>query len=85
MSERHGYHGNYRPKPVKQGAEYTLTVQEMSKRNDGIAKVNGFIVFIAGGKVGETYKVKIVKVANRYAVGEIISNEQSASDIQEEE
>ncbi len=85
LNEHHGYHGSYRLKPVKQGAEYTLKVEEMSKRNDGVAKVNGFVVFIAGGKLGETYRVKIVKVGNRYAVGEIVSNEQSMPETQEEE
>lgn len=73
------FHGSgFRPKPVEQGQVYTLTVQEMSKKNDGVAKVNGFVIFVPNGQIGQTYQVKITKIGNTYAVGEIVSNEEAS-------
>ncbi len=73
------FHGSgLRPKPVEQGQVYTLTVQEMSKKNDGVAKVNGFVIFVPNGQIGQTYQVKITKIGNTYAVGEIVSNEEAS-------
>jgi len=63
--------GRFGPKPVKLGAEYELEVNEISKRGDGVARVKGFVIFIAGAKKGQKYKVKIIKVADRFAVGKI--------------
>ncbi len=70
--------GRFGSKPVKVGAEYELEVNEISKRGDGVARVKGFVVFIAGAQKGQKYKVKITKVADRFAVGKIEEEGQAA-------
>lgn len=75
LSDESRGHGRFRPKPVSEGAVYDLEITETSRRGDGIARVKGFVIFVAGAKQGEKYKVKVVKVARNYAVGEIVPEE----------
>jgi predicted RNA-binding protein with TRAM domain len=66
--ERRGGFGG--PKPVEEGKEYDLEVTEISQKGDGIARVQGFVIFVKGGKVGEKSKVRITSVGPRFAIGE---------------
>jgi len=61
------------PKPVKVGDEVEVKVEAVASKGDGIAKKDGFVIFIKGAKEGETIKVKITDVKARFAIGEIIS------------
>ncbi|MCL4344052.1 MAG: TRAM domain-containing protein [Thaumarchaeota archaeon] len=70
--------GRFGSKPVRVGAEYELEVSEISKRGDGVARIKGFVIFIAGAQKGQKYKVKITKVADRFAVGKIAEEGQSS-------
>jgi len=54
------------------GKEYDVTITEISRRGDGIAKIEGFIIFIPGAKVGQQTRIKIVQVGNRFANGQIV-------------
>lgn len=65
---------NFAPKPVKTGEEYDVEITEISRRGDGIAKIQGFIIFVAGAKAGQKARVKVTNVANRYATAEIVSS-----------
>ena len=62
---------DFGPKPVKVGDEIDLTVEAVAAKGDGIAKKDGFVIFIRGGQMGQTYKVKITEIKARSAVGEI--------------
>lgn len=69
MKKRRKYTG---PKPVKVGEEYLVEIREISKRGDGIARIEGFVIFVPNTKIGDRVKIIIKRVAARYAVGEII-------------
>lgn len=60
------------PKPVEMGKEYDVDVTERSNRGDGIARIQGFVVFVKNGKVGDKVKVKVTSIGNRFAIGEIV-------------
>ena len=47
------------PKPVEVGKEYDVTITESSRRGDGVAKIEGFVIFVTGGKQGEKTRIKI--------------------------
>ena len=64
---------SFAPKPVKAGEEYDVEITELSRRGDGIAKIQGFIIFVIGAKTGQKLRVKITNVSNRYASAEIVS------------
>jgi predicted RNA-binding protein with TRAM domain len=61
------------PKPVEVGKEYEVEVTEVSKQGDGVARVQGFVVFVNGGKAGQKVKVKIDQVGNRFAKATVVS------------
>jgi predicted RNA-binding protein with TRAM domain len=70
---RGGYGGQGRsfpPKPVEVGKVYDLEVTDTSKRGEGVAKVEGLVVFIPGAKPGQKLKVRITRVSQRFAIGE---------------
>ena len=60
------------PKPVKTGDELEVKVEEVASKGDGIAKKDGYVVFVKDAKQGEAVKVKITDVRARFAIGEII-------------
>jgi predicted RNA-binding protein with TRAM domain len=60
------------PKPVEIGKEYYVQVTERSDRGDGIARIQGFVIFVKNGKAGEKVKVRVTSVGNRFAISEIV-------------
>jgi len=58
------------PQPVEVGKEYNVTITETSRRGDGVAKIDGFVIFVVGGKPGEQARIKITQVGPRFANGE---------------
>ena len=65
--------GSFGPKPVETGKEYDVQITETSRQGDGIARVQGFVIFVKGGKVGQNCKVKITNVGARFATAELTS------------
>ena len=59
-------------KPVEVDKEYEAEIEDISTRGDGIAKIEGFIIFVPNTKKGERAKFKITKVGNRFAIGELV-------------
>jgi predicted RNA-binding protein with TRAM domain len=69
--------GNSRPrfnvnKPVELDKEYEADIEDISRRGDGIAKIEGFIIFVANTKRGQHVKFKVTRVGNRFAIGELV-------------
>jgi predicted RNA-binding protein with TRAM domain len=64
--------GSPAPKPVEVGKEYEVDVTDISRKGDGIARIQGFVIFIENGKVGNKIKVKVTEVADRFAKATII-------------
>jgi len=65
---------SFKPKPVEVGKEYDVTISDISRRGDGIAKIDGFVIFVAGGKQGQSAKIKVTQVSNRYAMGTVVAS-----------
>ena len=59
-------------KPVELDKEYEAEIEDVSRRGEGIAKIEGFIIFVPNTKKGEHVKFKITKVGNRFATGELV-------------
>ncbi|MFY9796798.1 MAG: TRAM domain-containing protein [Candidatus Nitrosopolaris sp.] len=67
-----GSRGSPGPKPVEVGKEYEVDVTDISRKGDGIARIQGFVIFIENGKVGYRLKVKVTEVADRFAKATIV-------------
>ena len=59
-------------KPVEVDKEYEATIEDVSRRGDGIAKIEGFIIFVPNTKKGDHVKFKVVRVGSRFAIGELV-------------
>jgi len=64
--------GNFGPKPVETGKEYDVQITETSRQGDGIARVQGFVIFVKNGKVGQTSKIRVTNVGARFATAELV-------------
>lgn len=58
--------------PVNEGEEYDVKIEDMGRDGDGIAKVEGFIVFVSGAKKGDEVKIKINSVRRNFAFAEVV-------------
>ena len=61
-------------KPVELGKEYEAKIEDLSRRGDGIAKIEGFIIFVPNTEEGDHVKFKVIRVGNRFAIGELIKS-----------
>jgi len=70
---RGGYRpGSFRPKPVEVGKEYEVDISEVSRRGDGIARIQGFVIFVSGARAGQRVKIRVTRVGERFANAEIV-------------
>src|ERR671932_2794905 len=69
---------NFGPKPVETGKEYDVQITEISRKGDGIARIQGFVIFVKNGKVGQNAKIRVLQVGNRFATAEIVNGAQSS-------
>lgn len=70
--ERRSY-GPATEKPVKEGEEHEVTIDAVGSRGDGIAKVNNFVIFVPGVQAGQTVRVRITSVRERFATAEVVA------------
>ena len=61
------------PKPVEIGKEYDVQVTERSDRGDGIARIQGFVIFVKNGKVSQNAKVQVERVGARFATATLVT------------
>jgi len=67
------YAGSGAPKPVKAGDEIEVEIEAVASKGDGIAKKDGFVIFIKGAAQGQKVKIRVTEVKERFAVGEIVA------------
>lgn len=53
--------------PVEEGEVRTVEIEDEGSEGDGIAKVDGFTVFVSGADIGETVEIEIEDVKPNFA------------------
>jgi predicted RNA-binding protein with TRAM domain len=61
-------------KPVKVGEELDVTITEVSRRGDGVARVQGFVIFIPNTKQGTQAKIRIKEIRPSFATAELVES-----------
>ena len=64
------YKQNDRNVPVVEGKEYDVTIEDVGRGGDGIARIDGFVIFVPNATKGETLTVKITSVKQKFAFAE---------------
>ncbi|MGB7000526.1 MAG: TRAM domain-containing protein [Halobacteriota archaeon] len=59
--------------PLNVGDTYDVSVEDVGREGDGIARVEGFVVFVPNTKKGDNVKIRISKVSRRVGFGEVIT------------
>ncbi len=59
--------------PVTVGEEYEVDITEISPNGEGIARINGFVIFVANAKLGVHAKVKVKSLDSVSADAELVS------------
>jgi predicted RNA-binding protein with TRAM domain len=57
-------------KPVEEGKEYEVDIKELSRRGDGLTRIEGFVVFVPNTRPGDHVTVRVTQVRDRFAVAE---------------
>ena len=53
---------NSQEAPVKVGEIHEVEIKSVGEKGDGIARVNGFVLFVPSVKKGDYVKIKVTKV-----------------------
>lgn len=56
--------------PVNVGETYDVSISDIAKEGDGIARIQGFVIFVPQTKVGDNVKIKVNKVMRKFAIAE---------------
>jgi predicted RNA-binding protein with TRAM domain len=59
--------------PVKENQELEVIIADIGSRGDGIARIQSYMIFVPGSKIGERVKVRILSVHEKFAVAEKIA------------
>ena len=58
--------------PVNEGDEYDVKIEDTGRDGDGIARIEGFVVFVSGAKVGDEVKIRINSTRRNFAFADVI-------------
>lgn len=77
---RYGSKRRYRPSkpffrtaPVRENQEIEVVIDDIGSRGDGIARIQGYLIFVPRSRIGERIKVRIRSVGEKFAVAEKIA------------
>jgi predicted RNA-binding protein with TRAM domain len=83
--ERRGFVQRFPPKPVEIGKEYDVTIEETSRRGEGITRIKGLVTFIPNAKPGDKVRIKITRIGRRSAEAEVVGEAAEEEELPEEE
>jgi len=55
---------------LNEGEQIKVRIEDIGKQGDGIARVQGLVVFVAGAKPGDEVEVRIVRLGKNCAFAE---------------
>ena len=58
--------------PIGEDETYNVTIQDIARLGDGIARIEGFLVFVPGTEIGDEIQIKLEKVFPNFAFANIV-------------
>ena len=58
--------------PVTEGETYSVKIEDIAQKGDGIARIEGYVIFVPNTKSGDEVKIKIERVLPKYAFAVIV-------------
>ena len=72
---RHERRGSFRARsfaPVKVGDELNVKIEAVGEKGDGIAKKDGFVLFVPGTKEGDEVRIRVTRVLQKVGFAEVV-------------
>jgi predicted RNA-binding protein with TRAM domain len=57
--------------PVEEGEVYDVTIQDLARRRRH-CRIEGFVIFVPGTKVGDEVRIKIERVLPKYGFASLV-------------
>jgi len=72
--------------PVKVGDELDVKIEAVGEKGDGIAKKDGFVLFVPGTKQGDEVKIRVTRVLQKVGFAEVVGekSKEAGEEAQEE-
>ena len=58
--------------PINEGEEYDVKIEDTGRDGDGITRIEGFVIFVSGAKVGDEVKIRINSVRRNFGFAEVV-------------
>ncbi len=71
--------------PVNVGDEISVKIEAVGEKGDGIAKKDGFVLFVPNTKEGEEVKIRVTKVLRKVGFAEVVGRGDSTGESSEED
>lgn len=62
----------FREAPVNVGDELDVKIEAVGEKGDGIAKKEGFVLFVPNTKEGQEVRIKVTKVLRKVGFAEVV-------------
>lgn len=59
--------------PINVGETYDVTIEDVGREGDGIARIEGFVVFVPNTNKGDNVKIRVTKVSRRVGFAEVVA------------
>jgi predicted RNA-binding protein with TRAM domain len=74
---KRGHGKGFKRCPVALGEELEVEITELSPKGEGIARNQGFVIYVADAKPGEQVKVKITRITEKAANAQLIKKKRA--------
>jgi predicted RNA-binding protein with TRAM domain len=66
-----------RAAPIRVGEEFDVKIESVGEKGDGVAKVQGFVLFVPGVKKGDEVRVRVTRVSSKFGFAEVVGGEKA--------
>ena len=71
--------------PVKVGDEIDVTIEGVGEKGDGIAKKEGFVLFVPGTRQGDNVTIRVTRVLRKVGFADVVGKGGKQESQQKEE
>ena len=65
---------NNQAPPVNEGDEFDVIIEAVGEKGDGIARKDGFVIFVSGTKKGDRVKIRMSKVLPKAGFATVVEH-----------
>jgi predicted RNA-binding protein with TRAM domain len=69
---RRGHGKGFKRCPVELGEELEVEITELSPKGEGIAKSQGFVIYVPDTKPGDRVKIRVNRITDRAANAQVV-------------